>query len=92
MFTFGFRSEPCCIRVPIVNQKLFAIVNWFSIKSLWVSHGCGLCHSYGETLATINIVKDTKIYAARTYIQIFTANGFIKENKRMALVAGTFNF
>lgn len=28
--TFGFRSEPCCISVPMANQKLLAIVKSFS--------------------------------------------------------------
>ena len=29
----GATSEPCCIRDPIVNQKLFAKLNWFSNSS-----------------------------------------------------------
>jgi len=31
--TFGFKSLPCCMRVPMVNQKLFDKENWFSTTS-----------------------------------------------------------
>ncbi len=29
----GATSEPCCIRDPMVNQKLLAKLNWFSSSS-----------------------------------------------------------
>lgn len=58
--TFGLRSDPCCMRVPMVNQKLLASENWFSTRWLSTSQGCGLCHSYGENRATTNIVMETK--------------------------------
>jgi len=59
--TFGFKSLPCCMRVPMVNQKLFDKENWFSTTSDPAWHGCGLFHSYGLNRATTNIVTDTKI-------------------------------
>ena len=55
-------TYPCCIKVPMANQKLFG-----KVKSFWntrpavSSHGSGLAHSYGENLATIQIVIETKM-------------------------------
>ena len=58
----GRLTYPCCINVPMANQKLFG-----KVKSFWntrpavSSHGSGLAHSYGENLATIQIVIETKM-------------------------------
>lgn len=87
--TFGFKSLPCCMRVPMVNQKLFDKENWFSTTSCPTWHGCGLFHSYGLNRATTNIVTDTKTYAAKTYSQISIANGFMKEKSRAGWLVGT---
>lgn len=89
--TFGFRSLPCCMRVPMVNQKLFASENWFSTISGPEWQGCGLFHSYGLKRATTNIVTDTSTYAASTYSQISIASGFMKENNRAGWLVGTWN-
>ena len=57
-----WKTYPCCINVPMANQKLFG-----KVKSFWntrpavSSHGSGLAHSYGENLATIQIVIETKM-------------------------------
>ena len=88
--TFGLRSDPCCMRVPMVNQKLLANENWFSTRWFSTSHGCGLCHSYGENRATTNIVMETRIYAANTYSQMSTASGFMKLNRRVGWLVGTW--
>lgn len=87
--TLGFRSLPCCIRVPMVNQKLLASENWFSTSSDSVWQGWGLFHSYGLILATTNIITETRTYAASTYSQIWIASGFIKENSRAGWLVGT---
>jgi hypothetical protein len=50
-----------------------------------------LCHSYGEKRATTNIVSDTRRYAAKTYSHISTANGFMKENRRVGWDVGTWD-
>lgn len=89
MITLGFRSLPCCIRVPMVNQKLLANENWFSTSSDSVWQGWGLFHSYGLILATTNIITETRTYAASTYSQIWIASGFIKENSRAGWLVGT---
>lgn len=44
--TFGLRSDPCCMSVPIVNQKELESVKSFCMTSLLLSwHGLGECHS-----------------------------------------------
>ena len=48
----GFRSDPCCIRVPTVNQKLFARVKSFCTTNPVSTQGWGLDHSIGENLRT----------------------------------------
>ena len=58
-YYLGLRSDPCCMSVPTVNQKLLA-----SVKSFWTTNpvstqGCGADHSAGENLATIQIVRET---------------------------------
>jgi hypothetical protein len=46
----GAISVPCCMKLPMVNQRLFCNVNWFSNSSGSSMHGYGLCHSYGQIL------------------------------------------
>ena len=43
-------NVPCCMSVPMVNQKLFIRLNWFSTMSESALHGCGFSHSYGLNL------------------------------------------
>ena len=50
----GLRSEPCCIRVPTANQKLFARVKSFWTTNPVSTHGWGLAHSIGENLAILS--------------------------------------
>ena len=58
----GATSAPCCIIEPIVNQKLFARLNWFSNSSGSTLQGYGLSHSWGLNLANTNSTKETKTY------------------------------
>ena len=39
---FGVMSDPCCMRLPTVNQKLFSSENWFSTSSASLLHGWAL--------------------------------------------------
>ena len=105
--TLGFSPDPCRRKVPVMNQKLLLMLNWFSITSFSITQGWGLFHSYGENLAITNRVNDTRTYAARTYLktllsivslgyritysQISTANGFMKLNSRVGLPLGILN-
>lgn len=47
---FGRRSEPCCIRVPIVSHIEFIRLKVFSNSSGSGLQGCGLSHSPGAAL------------------------------------------
>ena len=91
-FIVFYRTYPCCINVPIANQKLLG-----NVKSFWntrpavSSQGSGLAHSYGENLATIQIVIETKTYANKMYIQISRAKGFMKLNSSVSGSAGALN-
>ena len=46
----GLRSDPCCMRVPTVNQKLLARVKSFCTTYPVSTQGCGADHSFGENL------------------------------------------
>jgi hypothetical protein len=46
----GKKSQPCCIREPIVNHSELGIVNCDSSSSGSGLHGCGFCHSFGVIL------------------------------------------
>lgn len=61
----GATSEPCCMREPVVNQKLLERLNWFSSSSGSSMHGYGLSHSYGENLARIHMTMDTMTNAGK---------------------------
>ena len=87
--TLGLSPLPCLRNVPVINQKLLLTLNWFSTMSLSPRHGCGLFHSYGLNRAITKRVKLTSMYAASTYSQISTANGFMKENNRVGWLEGT---
>ena len=105
--TLGLSPDPCLRKVPVMNQKLLLMLNWFSITSFSITQGWGLFHSYGENRAITNRVNDTSTYAARTYLnspmlivslsliitysQISTANGFMKLNSRVGLPLGILN-
>jgi hypothetical protein len=56
----GATSDPCCMRDPMVNQKLFAKLNWFSSSSGSSMQGYGLSHSKGEKRASIQMSRETK--------------------------------
>lgn len=43
--TLGLRSDPCCMSVPMVNQKELESVKSFCMTSLLSWHGLGECHS-----------------------------------------------
>ena len=55
----GATSDPCCIRVATVNQKLFAKLNIFSTSSGSSIQGYGLSHSYGVNRANTKKASDT---------------------------------
>lgn len=88
--TLGLSPDPWRKNVPVINQKLFDTENWFSTISESWWQGWGLFHSYGENRAITNKVKDTSIYAARTYNQISTAKGFIKLKSLVGWLVGTW--
>lgn len=47
----GMISDPCCMKPPTGNHRLFPSVYWFSSRSLRSRrHGWGLYHSYGLNL------------------------------------------
>lgn len=69
-----------------MNQKLFDTENWFSTTSDSWWQGF---HSYGEKRAITKRVKETSMYAARTYSQISMANGFMNEKRRVGWLVGT---
>ena len=46
----GLRSDPCCMRVPTVNQKLLARVKSFCTTYPVSTQGWGADHSFGENL------------------------------------------
>ncbi len=60
----GARSQPCCIKDPIVNQKLFKRLNIFSKILSSCLHGLHGFHSYGENLPVIKSIMDTPTKAA----------------------------
>ena len=44
--TFGLIPDPCLKKVPVINQKLFETLNWFSIKPPLVDELAVLCELF----------------------------------------------
>lgn len=84
-------SEPCCIREPIVNQKLFRREKVFSKYSVFGLHGWGLTHSYGEKRASTNRSRLTPKYAVAIYTHTSNEKGARKENSFGLLFVGFLN-
>lgn len=86
--TWGLTPEPCLNRVPVINQKLFDMLNAFVNVSAG-SQGLGFTHSYGENLANVNSVKEAIKKPPTTKIQISKPRGDIKVKKVDSLSVGT---
>jgi len=84
----GAISVPCCIMLPIANQKAFFIVNWLSSVSGSSMQGYGLFHSAGHILPTINNNNDTTMKTPIKWIQTSFENGLRKENRLGAALVG----
>lgn len=62
--SFAMKVIPCCISVPIENQRVLLTVKRFSRISYSVSHGYGFRHSSGEHRAINSRMKLTVNTAA----------------------------
>ena len=64
LVSFAMKAIPCCISVPIENQRVLLTVKRFSRISYSVSHGYGFRHSSGEHRAINSRMKLTVNTAA----------------------------
>lgn len=82
----GMISDPCCMKPPTGNHRLFPSVYWFSSRSLRSRrHGWGLYHSYGLNLTQIH----THTGREKSYLFLhYTIKGtiFLMENKTNTLI------
>lgn len=77
----GAISEPCCIRLPITNQKELCRLHWLT-KYLGSSiQGYGLVHSSVHSLPMINIEMAVVNEAAISISQTSGAKGSANEKK-----------
>lgn len=58
-FYIGAISDPCCIKLPIVNQNEFLRLNWFVKNSGSSMHAKGFVHSSGDMRPIMNNDTDT---------------------------------
>jgi hypothetical protein len=77
----GAISEPCCMRLPVMNQKQFLRLSWLTKYSGSSMQGYGLCHSLGEMRPKRKRAMETPKNAAARSFQTPTAKGSAKEKK-----------